>query len=112
MPELRAHEGRHFAIQFHYALADDVWCVELSEAVRAPAAWHETPDAATHVPGAAFLVAVISDGIPDLESTVRVHSRDEYVIPYEIMRWFLEQVAEQVDRCGIAFEQGEPEAAE
>lgn len=112
MPELRVHAGRHYAIQFHYALPDDAWCVELSEAVPAPAAWREIPDAATHLPGAAFLVAMIPDEDPDREPTVHVHSHDEHVIPYEIMRWFMEQVAEQVDRCHIAFEQGEPEAVE
>ncbi|MFD8888877.1 hypothetical protein ACFV0H_41585, partial [Streptomyces erythrochromogenes] len=31
--------GRYYAIQFHYALPDDAWAVELSEAVPAPAAW-------------------------------------------------------------------------
>ncbi|GGW16592.1 hypothetical protein GCM10018980_20050 [Streptomyces capoamus] len=36
--ELREHAGRHYAIQFHYALPDDAWAVELSEAVPAPTA--------------------------------------------------------------------------
>ncbi|MFJ3821379.1 hypothetical protein [Streptomyces nodosus] len=35
------------------------------------------------------------------------HSLDEQVIPYEIMCWFMEQVAEQVERCRITFKQGE-----
>ncbi|WP_326633737.1 MULTISPECIES: hypothetical protein [unclassified Streptomyces] len=112
MPELRVHAGRHYAIQFHYALPDDAWCVELSEAVPAPAAWAEIPNAETHLPGGAFLVAVIPDEDPDLEPTVHVHSDDELVIPYEIMHWFMEHVAEQVERCRIAFEQGKPEAVE
>ncbi|MET4647879.1 hypothetical protein ABZY10_14565 [Streptomyces sp. NPDC006539] len=89
--ELREHAGRHYAVQFHYALPDDAWCVELSEAAPAPAAWAEIPDAETHLPGAAFLVAVVPDEDPDLEPTVRIHSPDEHVIPYEIMRWFLER---------------------
>lgn len=38
MRELRVHAGRHYAIQCHYALLDDAGCVELSEAVAAPAA--------------------------------------------------------------------------
>jgi len=71
-------------------LPDDSWAVELSEAVPAPAEWAETPNAATHLPGSAFLVA----------------------LPYAIMQWFVEQVAEQVERCRIVFEQGEPEAVE
>ncbi|MGW7276455.1 hypothetical protein ACWGH5_38895 [Streptomyces sp. NPDC054864] len=112
MPELRVHAGRHYAIQFHYALPDDAWCVELSEAVPEPAAWAEIPSAETHSPGVAFLVAVIPDEDPDLEPTVHIHSHDEHVIPHEIMRWFMEHVAEQVERCRIALEQGEPEAAE
>ncbi|WP_329343782.1 hypothetical protein OG866_44285 [Streptomyces sp. NBC_00663] len=112
MPELRVHAGRHYAIQFHYALPDDAWCVELSEAVPAPVAWAEMHNAETHLPGAAFLVAVIPDEDPDLEPTIHIHSHDEHVIPYEIMRWFMEHVAQQVERCRIAFEQGEAEAVE
>ncbi|MFG3024710.1 hypothetical protein ACGFZQ_40410 [Streptomyces sp. NPDC048254] len=112
MPELRVHAGRHYAVQFHYALPDDAWRLELSEAVPAPAAWAEIPNAETHLSGAAILVAVIPDEDPDLEPIVHIRSHDEHVIPYEIMRWFMEQVAEQVKRCRIAFEQGEPEAVE
>jgi hypothetical protein len=112
MPELRVHSGSHYAIQFHYALPDDAWCVELSEAVPAPASWAEIPNAETHRPGTAFLVAVIPDEDPDLEPTVHIHSHDEHVIPYEIMRWFMEHVAEQVERCRIACERGGPEAVE
>ncbi|MEU9337184.1 hypothetical protein AB0D49_29170 [Streptomyces sp. NPDC048290] len=112
MPELRVHAGRHYAVQFHCALPDDAWCVELSKAAPAPEAWAEIPRAEPHLPGAAFVVAVIPDEDPDLEPTVHIHSHDEHVIPYEIMRWLMEHVAEQVERCRIAFEQGEPEAAE
>ena len=112
MSELRVHAGRHYAIQFHYALPDDAWRVELSEAVPAPAAWAEIPNAETHLPGAAFMVAVIPDEDPSLEPAFHIHSHDEHVIPYEIMRWFMEQVAEQVEHCRLAFEQEAPEAAE
>ncbi|WP_228446958.1 hypothetical protein [Streptomyces paludis] len=86
--------------------------MELSEAVPAPAARPETPNAATHLPGPAFLVALIPDEDPDLEPAVRTYSPDEHVIPYAIMQWFMELVADQVERCRIAFEQGEPEAVE
>lgn len=58
------------------------------------------------------MVAVIPDEDPGLEPTVHLHSRDEHVIPYEIVRWFMEHVAEQVERCRLAFEQGEPETAD
>ncbi|WP_328885353.1 hypothetical protein [Streptomyces sp. NBC_00316] len=106
--ELREHAGHLYAIQFHYALPDDSWAVELSKAVPAPAEWAETPDAAPHLPGAAFLVAFVPDEDPDLEPTVHMHSHDEHVIPYEIMRWFMEQVADQVERCRVALAEGDP----
>lgn len=109
--ELRDHADRHYAIQFHYALPDDAWAVELSEAVPAPAAWAEIPNAATHLPGAAFLVAFVPDEGPNLEPTVHIHSHDEHVIPYEIMRWFMEQVADLVKRCRAALPGGDPDEA-
>ncbi|MEU9074014.1 hypothetical protein [Kitasatospora sp. NPDC048538] len=109
MSELREHAGRHYAVRFHYALPDDAWCVELSEAVPAPASWAGIPGAETHLPGAAFLVAVIPDEDPDLEPTVHVHGHDEHVIPYEVMRWFMDLVAEQVARCRTALTQGTPD---
>ncbi|MFI0939704.1 hypothetical protein [Streptomyces sp. NPDC021020] len=109
---IRVHAGRHYAVQFHYALPDDAWCVELSEAVPAPAAWAEIPSAATHLPGAAFMVAVIPDEDPGLEPTVHVRSQDGHVIPYAIVCWFMGQVAEQVERCRRAFEQGASEGLE
>ncbi len=109
--ELREHAGRHYAVLFHYALPDNAWAVELSEAVSAEAA--ENPDASvTHLPGAAFLIALVSDEDPNLQPTVRVWSPDERVVPYEVIRWFMEQVADQVERCRIAFEQGDPEVVE
>ncbi|MFE9168851.1 hypothetical protein ACFYNZ_04870 [Streptomyces kebangsaanensis] len=110
--ELREHAGRHYAVQFHYALPDDAWAVELSEAVPASVAWAENPSAESHLPGAAFMVAFVPDEDPHLEPTVHIHSHDEHVIPYEIMRWFMEQVADQVERCRIAFGQGGREAVE
>ncbi|GGS93597.1 hypothetical protein GCM10010206_65410 [Streptomyces cinerochromogenes] len=112
MPELREHAGRHYAVQFHYALPDDAWAVELSEAVPAPAARADVPDAMTHRPGAAFLVAFVPDEDPALEPTVHIHSHDEHIVPYEIMRWFMEQVAGQVERCRTAYAQQDPEAVE
>ncbi|MEC3992098.1 hypothetical protein VSR01_00445 [Actinacidiphila sp. DG2A-62] len=68
--------------------------------------WTEIPNAATHMPGAAFLVAVIPDEDPDLEPSVHFHSHDEHVIPYEIVRWFMKQVAEQVEQCRAALTHG------
>ncbi|WP_327279857.1 MULTISPECIES: hypothetical protein [unclassified Streptomyces] len=110
--ELREHAGRHYAVQFHYALPDDAWAVELSEAVPAPATWAEDTSAERYLPGAAFMVALVPDEDPNLEPTVHIHSHDEHVIPYEVMRWFLEQVADQVERCRIAFGHDGREAVE
>ncbi|MFF9000489.1 hypothetical protein ACF1GW_13940 [Streptomyces achromogenes] len=110
--ELREHAGRHYAVRFHYALPDDAWAVELSEAVPASGVWAGNPDAETHLPGAAFMVAFVPDEDPDLEPTVHIHSHDEHVIPYEIMRWFMEQVADQAERCRTAFAQSRREAVE
>ncbi|MGW2183740.1 hypothetical protein ACWCXX_38220 [Streptomyces sp. NPDC001732] len=104
--ELREHAG------CHYALPDDAWAVELSGAVLAPAAWAENPSAEKYLPGAAFLVAFVPHEDPGLEPAVHIHSHDEHVVPYEIMRWFMEKVAEQVERCRLAFEQGGREAVE
>ena len=108
--ELREHAGRRYALQFHYALPDNAWAVELSEAVPAPAEWAEIPHSEKYLPGVAFMLALIPDEDPDLEPTVHIHSYDEHVIPYEIMRWFMEQVAEQHERCRIGFEQSASEA--
>ncbi|MFI1584529.1 hypothetical protein [Embleya sp. NPDC020630] len=93
-------------------MPDDSWAVELSEAEPAPAAWAEAPDAQTHLPGTALLVAFVPDEDPELEPTVHIHSHDEHVIPYEIMRWFMELVADQVDRCRTTFGQEVPEPVE
>ncbi|WP_328874139.1 hypothetical protein OHT76_30995 [Streptomyces sp. NBC_00287] len=102
--ELREHAGRHYAVQFTYALPDDAWAVELSEAEPAPPSWAQTPGAQTHLPGPAFAVALVPDEDPELAPTVRLYSPDERVIPYEIMRWYMELVADQVERCRIAYE--------
>ncbi|MFF4653275.1 hypothetical protein [Streptomyces sp. NPDC001380] len=88
-------------------MPDDAWVVELSEAVPAPAAWTEIRNAATYLPGAAFLVAFVPDEDPDPEPAVHIHSHDEHVVPYEIMRWFMEQVTGQVERCRAAHAQEE-----
>ncbi|MFI2737090.1 hypothetical protein [Streptomyces sp. NPDC018711] len=61
--------------------------MELSEAVPASAEGAEKPDAAvTHLPGAAFLGALVPDENPNLQPTVRVYSPNERVVPYEVMR--------------------------
>ncbi|MCX2950564.1 hypothetical protein [Lentzea sp. NEAU-D7] len=110
MPELRVHAGRHYAVQFIYALPDDSWCVELSEAVPAPASWAGIPDAKTHLPGDMLMAAVVPDEDPSLEPTIHVHTDEP--IPYAIMRWFMDHVTEQVEHCRRGFEQAAAEASE
>lgn len=72
---------------------------------------YETPTV-TRLPGAAFVVALVPDEDPNLEPPVHIHGHDQYLVPYEIMRWFMEQVTDQVERCRTAFEQAGPEAVE
>lgn len=108
--ESREHAGRRYAVQFTYALPDDAWCVELSEAVPAPASWADIPGAETHLPGPAFMVAVVPDEDPEREPTVHIHSSDEHVVPFEVMHWFMEKVAEEVERCRAALAEENPQA--
>ncbi|WP_439680775.1 hypothetical protein [Embleya sp. MST-111070] len=110
--ELREYAGRHYAVLSFYVGPDDAWTLELSEAVPEPPGWPEVPDRPTHTHGAGFLAAFVPDEDPTLEPTIHIHSHDEHVIPYEIMRWFMEQVAEQVERCRVAYALEDPEAVE
>ncbi|OLF12623.1 hypothetical protein [Actinophytocola xanthii] len=100
MPEFRVHGERRYAVQHHYAVPDSAWHVELSEAVPAPAEWAEIPGSVTHLAGDAFLTAVVPDEDPEREPTVHLHGAGETVVPYEIMRWFMDQVSEEVRRRG------------
>ncbi len=114
MPELLEHAGRHYAVQYVYSLPDDAWCVELSEAVPLPAGPGEgagRPDALTHRAGRVFVMAMVPDEDPAAEPTVRIHGDDEHVVPYAVMRWFMDHVADQVERCRVAFAlaEGEPD---
>jgi len=104
------HSGRRFAVQFMYAVPDDAWYVELSEAVPAPVEWADIPGAVTHLPGPAFMVAVVPDEDPRREPTVHFPSISEQVVPFEVMRWFMEKVAEEVERCRAALREGNPQA--
>lgn len=91
-----------YAVQFMYAVPDDAWYVELSEAVPAPASWTDIPDAVTYLPGPALLLAVVPDEDPTREPTISIPRVEERDIPYEVMRWYLEKVTEEVDRCRTA----------
>lgn len=92
------HAGRRYAVQFTYAVPDDAWYVELSEAIPAPEAWADIPGAETHLPGRAFLLAIVPDENPAREPTITVPSTPERIIPYEVMRWFMQHVADEVTR--------------
>ncbi|MER6359347.1 hypothetical protein [Kitasatospora sp. NPDC001527] len=52
------------------------------------------------------------DEDPDLEPTGRLQSHDGRVVPYEIMRWFMEYVTEEVDHCRAEPARGGAESAE
>ncbi|MCR3746125.1 hypothetical protein [Lentzea californiensis] len=75
MPEPRVHAGRHYAVQFFYAVP-----------------------------------TVVPDEDPSLDPIV--HVRTVQSIPYEIMRWFMDHVTDQVEHCHQGFEQAAAEAAE
>ena len=98
------HAGTRYALQYTYAVPDDAWYVELSVAVAAPASWADIPNAATHLPGPAFLTAVVPDEDAAREPTICLDPRSEQVVPYEVMRWFMERVTEEVQRswAGLA----------
>ncbi|WP_207915202.1 hypothetical protein [Micromonospora sp. 15K316] len=89
MAENMEHAGAHYAVQFAYDV--NAWCLELSDA-----------DAVTRLPGRAFLIAVVPDEDPTQEPLIRVSSADERDVPYEVMRWFMEKVDKQVERCRSA----------
>jgi hypothetical protein len=92
--------GRRYALEFTYAVPDDAWYIELSEAVPAPSAWADIPGAFSHLPGPALLVAVVPDQDPAREPMIHVNGK--HAIPYEIVRWFMEKVGEEVERCRAA----------
>jgi hypothetical protein len=96
------HGKLQYAVQHSYDLGDDAWCVELSEALRAPQAWAEIPGAVSHVPGSAFVIAVVPDEDPRREPTIHFCGGAERDIPYQVMRWFMEKVTEEVERCHLA----------
>ena len=99
MSELREHDGRTFAVQLHYSVPDASWCVELSEAEPAPASWEQISGAASHVPGPALVVAMVPDEDLSVEPTVWFARGEEHGIPYEMMCWFMENAAQEVERC-------------
>lgn len=98
-------------MQFHCSLPTSAWCVELSEAVPAPESWADRPNSPAHLPGPSFIMAAVLDEDPKAEPTVHVRSPEGYAIPYEVMLWFMERVAEEVERCRAAMSAMDCEAA-
>ena len=47
----------------------------------------------------ALMVSVVPDEDPEREPTVHIPSRNQQAVPFEVMHWFMEKVAEQVKRC-------------
>ncbi|NRQ31485.1 hypothetical protein HII36_06470 [Nonomuraea sp. NN258] len=59
------HSGTRYAVLFMYSVPDAAWCVELSESVPAPATWSDIRNAETHLPGPAFISAIVPERGPD-----------------------------------------------
>jgi len=112
MSETREHGGRHCAVVANYSLPDDAWFIELSETVPAPDPRTVDPDAPRHVVDDVRLWAVVPDGDPSLEPTIRFRSADKHVIPYEIVCWFMEKVGEEVERCRAAMSAKDSDASD
>jgi hypothetical protein len=100
MPELRDHEGHLFAVQYCYSVPDGAWHIELSEAVPAPESWATLPNAPTHLPGPAIILAAVPDEDPSEQPTIHLYSGVDRAIPYEIAQWFMEKVTESVETYG------------
>jgi hypothetical protein len=90
--DLRAFDGVRYAIQATYAVPDDAWYLELSEA--GPAG----------LPGSAFLTAIVPDEDPSREPMIAFPPTAEREVPYRVMRWFMEKVTEEVERSRAAFD--------
>lgn len=106
MAQLREHDGRHYVVAFKYSLPDDAWQVELSEAVPSPASWADLPNSPAMLPGQPFLSAEVPDEDPSREPTIHFDPRRDHAIPFEVMRWFMNHVAGEVERCRAAMAAG------
>lgn len=78
---LISHESADYALQILYSVPDDAWYLELD-----------------HVAGdRTVLTAVVPDEDPAREPTVCVDPvSGHHHIPYEVMRWFMEHVEEEI----------------
>jgi hypothetical protein len=112
--ELLLHAGRRYAVKFTYAVPDDAWYVELSEAIPAPESGAGIPGTDSHLPGPAFMTAIVPDEGPTREPTITILSAPDRLIPYVVMRWFMQHVADEVarSRSGVMVRGGSAEKAE
>ncbi|MFI1660676.1 hypothetical protein ACH4ZU_38080 [Streptomyces sp. NPDC020472] len=77
---MSTHPSGRYALTFLYSVPDDAWYVELDE-----------------VSGQRQLaVGVVPDEDPAREPTVWFDPRGEREIPYDVMRWFMDAVAEEI----------------
>ncbi|MFF7590506.1 hypothetical protein ACFZCK_23770 [Kitasatospora purpeofusca] len=90
------HPSRDYAITAMYSVPDDAWYLEL-DLVREQRA---------------VVTAVIPDEDPALEPTVCFDPQGRHLdIPYEVMRWFMDQVADEI-RTSRAWMRLRPELVE
>ncbi|MGC4850002.1 hypothetical protein ACLQ3F_22430 [Micromonospora sp. DT15] len=95
------HADVQYRVQAMYSVPDEAWYLELSETEPAPPAWADLPGAVDHLPGPSILLAVVPDEDPVRVPTV-AFGGGEQVVPYPVMRWFMEHVAEEVERSRAA----------
>ncbi|MFJ4094072.1 hypothetical protein ACIPYS_21035 [Kitasatospora sp. NPDC089913] len=90
------HPSRDYAITAMYSVSEDAWHLEL-DLVREQRA---------------VMTAVIPDEDPTREPTVCFDPRGQHLdIPYQVMRWFMDQVAEEI-RTSRAWMRLRPELVE
>ncbi|MER5208064.1 hypothetical protein [Streptomyces sp. NPDC002825] len=74
------HPDGRYAITTMYSVPDDAWYLELDE-----------------VAGQRMLMtAVVPDEDPGRMPTIRFGPDDPHEVPYEVVRWFMDQVAEDI----------------
>lgn len=96
---MREHGDRVFAIVAGYDVRDEAWMLELSEAGPAADSWADRSETAAHLPGQPFIVARVPDEDPTLEPTIYLGNGGGNEIPYEILRWFVSAIDDEIARC-------------
>lgn len=96
MPGLKEHDGQVFAVQYCYSVPDSAWHIDLSEVEPVPEPW-ATASSVASLPGPSFILAVVPDEDPSAQPVIHLYSGVDRAIPYEVMQWFMEKVAEEVE---------------